>query len=186
MFDDLTIIDYPDPRLSKASAPVKEFDERLAELAAKMLALMRDAKGVGLAAPQVGINVRLFVMNATGEPADDLIIVNPELSDMEGSTVDEEGCLSIPELRVQIERSKHVRLNALDVHGNPIERVSHDYEGRIWQHEFDHLNGILLVNRMGTVARALHRGLLRELEAKYAALHPAAKVAEKKKRRRLR
>jgi peptide deformylase len=102
---------------------------------------------------------------------------------MEGSTVDEEGCLSIPELRVQIERSKHVRLNALNVHGNPIERASADYEARIWQHEFDHLNGILLVNRMGTVARALHRGLLRELEAKYAELHPAAAKVKPKKRR---
>jgi len=187
MFDDLTIIDYPDPRLQKVSAPVEQFDDSLAELAAKMLVLMRDAKGVGLAAPQVGINRRLFVMNATGEPGDDLIIVNPELSDMEGSEQEEEGCLSLPELRVQIERSKHARLNALDVHGNPFERVADGYLARVWQHEFDHLNGILLTDRMGTVARALHRGLLRELEAKYAQLHPPPpKPVVRVRRRRVR
>jgi peptide deformylase len=187
MFDDLAIIVYPDPRLQKVSVPVERFDEWLADLAAKMLSLMRDAKGVGLAAPQVGINQRLFVMNATGEPADDLIIVNPQLSDMDGSAQDEEGCLSIPELRVQIERSKHTRLQAMDVRGNPIERVSDGYEARIWQHEFDHLNGILLIDRMGTVARALHRGLLRDLEAQYAELHPPPpKAAVRMRKRRLR
>jgi peptide deformylase len=172
MFDDLAIIDYPDPRLQKVSAPVAQFDESLAELGAKMLILMRAAKGVGLAAPQVGINRRMFVMNATGDPADDLIIVNPELSEMEGSEEGEEGCLSLPELRVQIDRSKHVQLHAFDEKGNPIDRVADGYEARIWQHEFDHLNGILLINRMGAVARAMHRGLLRDLEEKYAKLHP--------------
>jgi peptide deformylase len=172
MFDDLTIIDYPDPRLQKVSVPVDAFDDSLTELAAKMLVLMRAAKGVGLAAPQVGINRRLFVMNATGDPGDDLIIVNPELSDLDGSEQGEEGCLSLPELRVQIDRSKHARLRAFDAQGNPIDRVADGYEARVWQHEFDHLNGILLIDRMGAVARAIHRGLLRDLEAKYAELHP--------------
>jgi peptide deformylase len=173
MFDKLAIINYPDPRLQKVSAPVVQIDESLAELGAKMLVLMRAAKGVGLAAPQIGINLRMFVMNPTGDPADDLIIVNPELSEMEGSEEGEEGCLSLPELRVQIDRSKHARLHALDERGNPIDRVAEGYEARIWQHEFDHLNGILLINRMGAVARAMHRGLLRDLEEQYAKLHPA-------------
>ena len=184
MFDDLTIINYPDPRLQKVSLPVEQFDESLADLAAKMLVLMREAKGVGLAAAQVGINRRLFVMNATGEPADDLIIVNPELSEMEGSEQSEEGCLSLPELRVEIDRSKHARLYALDVHGNPIDRLADGYEARVWQHEFDHLNGILLIDRMGAVARALHRGLLRDLEAKYAELHPPPPKPVARPRRR--
>jgi peptide deformylase len=190
MFDDLAIIDWPDPRLTKVSKPVERFDDALAELGAKMLVLMREAKGVGLAAPQVGINQRLFVMNATGNPEDDLIIVNPELSELEGSEEAEEGCLSLPELRVQIERSKRARLKAFDAAGNPIDKVTEGYEARIWQHEFDHLNGILLINRMGTVARALHRGLLKELEAKYAEAHPppavkpvVARSAGAKKRR---
>ena len=187
MFDDLAIIDYPDPRLLKVSAPVERFDESLAELGAKMLVLMRASKGVGLAAPQVGINRRLFVVNASGDPADDLIIVNPELSDLEGSEEGEEGCLSLPDLRVQIERSKHARLHAFDAKGNPIERVAGGFEARVWQHEFDHLNGILLIDRMGTVARALHRGLLRDLETKYAELHPPPpKPAARPRKRRIR
>ena len=180
MFDDLAIINYPDPRLQKVSAPVEQFDESLAELGAKMLVLMRAAKGVGLAAPQLGINRRLFVMNASGDPGDDLIIVNPELSDMEGSEEGEEGCLSLPELRVQIESSKHARLNAFDARGSSIDRIAEGYEARIWQHEFDHLNGILLIDRMGAGARALHRGLLRYLEAKYAELHPPPPPAKPK------
>jgi peptide deformylase len=188
MFDDLAIIDYPDPRLQKVSAPVEKFDELLAELGARMLVLMRANKGVGLAAPQVGINRRFFVVNATGEPADDLIVVNPELSEMEGSETGEEGCLSLPDLRVQIERSKHARLRAFDAQGNPIDRVADGFEARVWQHEFDHLNGILLIDRMGTVARALHRGLLRDLETKYAELHPPPppKPAAKPRKRRIR
>jgi peptide deformylase len=188
MFDDLAIIDYPDPRLQKVSVPVEQFGDALAALAAKMLALMREAKGVGLAAPQVGINRRLFVMNATGDPADDLIIVNPELSDLDGSEQSEEGCLSVPELRVQIERSKSARLRAFDALGESIERTAEGYEARIWQHEFDHLNGILLIDRMGTVARALHRGLLRDLEAKYAQSHPPPppKPRARKAKRRIR
>jgi peptide deformylase len=181
MYDDLSIINYPDPRLSTVSKPVETFDESLASLTAKMFELMRGAKGVGLAAPQVGINRRLFVMNPSGEPADDLIVVNPELLDLEGSEQSEEGCLSLPDLRVQIDRAKSARLKAYDMHGRPFEQSATGYIARIWQHEFDHLNGILLTDRMGTVARALHRSMLRELEKQYEAAHPAPPPVVKKK-----
>src|SRR5215211_3289943 len=96
MYEDLQIIQYPDPRLKKASLPVEKFDESLKALAARMFQLMREARGVGLAAPQVGQNVRMFVMNHTGEPADDRVYVNPELVDAEGAEEGEEGCLSLP------------------------------------------------------------------------------------------
>src|SRR4051794_24643770 len=98
MFEDLKIIQYPDPRLKKLSADVTTFDERLKALAARMFELMREEKGVGLAAPQVGENVRMFVMNATGEPADDRVYVNPVLSDPIGEEEAEEGCLSLPDI----------------------------------------------------------------------------------------
>src|SRR5438132_13875805 len=98
MYEQLKIIQYPDPRLKKASTPVRDLDpaqlEPLRQLAEKMLQLMREARGVGLAAPQVGENIRLFVMNHTGEPKDDLVYINPELLEAEGSEEDEEGCLS--------------------------------------------------------------------------------------------
>ena len=175
MYEQLTIIQYPDPRLRKASVPVPAFDADLVALAARMLELMRDAKGVGLAAPQVGLNVRLFVTNHTGEPADDRVYVNPELSEADGDAEDEEGCLSLPKVNVSVVRSRTVRMRARDVRGGPIDEAAADYVARIWQHETDHLNGILLTDRMGPVAKLTHRKLLRDLEAKYAERQPAAK-----------
>ena len=169
MYEDLKIILYPDPRLKKISAPVKAFDERLRALAARMFELMREAKGVGLAAPQVGENLRLFVMNATQDPADDRVYVNPVLSDFEGEEEQEEGCLSLPGIHINVDRSKRMRLQAKDLDGNPVDLTETGYVARIWQHEFDHLNGIMLTNHMGTVAKMTNRRVIKELEENYAA-----------------
>jgi peptide deformylase len=171
MYDDLRIIFYPDPRLKKVSAPVEVFDENLKRLAARMLELMRENRGVGLAAPQVGVNLRMFVMNPTGEPQDDRAYVNPVLTEAEGSEEAEEGCLSLPNIHVNVDRSKTMRIQARDLDGNPIDQVETGYLARIWQHEFDHLNGTLLTDRMGPVARMTNRRVLKELEEKYEAEH---------------
>src|SRR5437870_5122503 len=95
----LHILDYPDPRLRKMCKPVEVFDESLARLAARMFELMRVEEGIGLAASQVGVLVRMFVCNVTGEPKDDLVFVNPRISDVSEPGDGEEGCLSIPEVR---------------------------------------------------------------------------------------
>src|SRR4051812_10409314 len=109
MFEDLKIIHYPDPRLKKVSKAVETFDEELKQLAARMVELMREHKGVGLAAPQVGTNIRLFVMNPTGEPQDQRVYVNPILTvEADGDEEAEEGCLSIPLVNVKIIRSKNM------------------------------------------------------------------------------
>jgi len=168
MWEELKIIEYPDPRLRAVAKPVQVFDQSLRDLSARMLDLMRLAQGVGLAAPQVGVGTRMFVMNATGKPEDDRVIVNPELFDAEDSEEAEEGCLSLPEIRTNVVRSKTIRLVARDVHGKPIEETASGFVARVWQHEHDHLNGILITNHMGTVAKAMHRKKLRELEARYA------------------
>jgi len=102
MYEELKIILWPDPRLKKQSQPVVEFDGKLAALAERMFELMRAAKGVGLAAPQVGQNVRIFIMNPTGDPKDDQVYVNPELTEAGGSEEAEEGCLSLPGINVNI------------------------------------------------------------------------------------
>lgn len=167
MAEPVSIISYPDPRLKKVSAPITAFDSSLKELAQQMFALMRQEKGVGLAAPQVARNIRMFVMNATGNPEDDRVYVNPELSEAEGEEEGEEGCLSIPELRVKIFRSRKLRIQARDLEGNPIDESAEGYVARVWQHETDHLNGILLTDRMGPVAKIANRGLLKELEERY-------------------
>jgi peptide deformylase len=171
MYDDLKIIHYPDPRLKKSSAPVAELTPALKELAAKMLQLMRDAHGVGLAAPQVGHNIRLFVMNHTGDPKDDRVYVNAELIDAEGSEEGEEGCLSLPGINANIVRDKTIRIRAVDADGNPIDEKASGYLARVWQHEFDHLNGTLITDRMGAVAKMAAKKTLRELEEKYKNAH---------------
>src|SRR5688572_4213107 len=111
MYEDLKIVLWPDPRLKKISKPVESFDASLKELSGRMLQLMREAKGVGLAAPQVGLNIRLFVMNATGEPEDDRVYVNPTLSGGDDDEEAEEGCLSLPEIHAKIVRFKQMKLN---------------------------------------------------------------------------
>ena len=181
MYEDLKIILYPDPRLKKVSQPVEAIDAGLKELALRMLELMRQHRGVGLAAPQVGQNLRMFVMNPTGELKDDRVYVNPILTEAEGAEDGEEGCLSIPGLNVQIERSKTLRIQAKDLQGNDIDQIETGYVARIWQHEFDHLNGTLLTDRMGTVAKMTNRRVLRELEDKYEAEHGKRQKPDKRK-----
>jgi peptide deformylase len=184
MTQELKIIFYPDPRLKKMSKAVTEFGPELAEMARQMLELMRVSKGVGLAAPQVGKNIRMFVMNATGEAGQDRVIVNPVLSLSEGEETDEEGCLSIPDVKVDVARAGTIKLTGQDLTGKPLECVETSYVARIMQHEVDHLNGVLLTDRMGALARMTHRRVLKELEEKYAAEHPArpAKVTAAKKK----
>jgi peptide deformylase len=183
MSSDLHVIYYPDPRLKKMSKPVEAFDQDLADLSARMLELMREHRGVGLAAPQVGRGVRMFVMNATQQPGDDRVYVNPELIDPSGAETAEEGCLSIPGINCDVERSQSVILRARDLEGNPVEERATGYLARIWQHEVDHLNGVLITDRMGVAARMLARRALKELEEKYAQQHPAAKSKKAKARR---
>jgi peptide deformylase len=184
MYEDLKIIFWPDPRLTKVSKPVDVFDDKLKKLAARMFELMREAKGVGLAAPQVGQNIRLFVTNHNGEPASDRVYINPVLSDGGGEEEAEEGCLSLPKINVNVFRNKTLRMRALDLDGKPFEQTETGYWARVWQHETDHLNGILLIDRMGPVARMAHRKLMKELEENYAAAHPAAVKSRPKKARR--
>jgi peptide deformylase len=174
MYENLVIIHWPDPRLKKPSAPVERFDDRLRLLANRMLQLMHESKGVGLAAPQVGINVRLFVMNPTGQPQDDRVYVNPQLSEADGEEEAEEGCLSLPGIYIPVTRFTTLRMNAQDLDGNPFEQLESGFLARVWQHEVDHLNGMLLTDRMGALAKLSHRKKLRELQDSYAKAHPEA------------
>jgi peptide deformylase len=179
MYEHLKIISYPDPRLRKVSAEIQKFDENLAALAKRMFELMREARGVGLAAPQVGKNIRLFIMNHSGKPEDDRAYVNPVISDAEGEETAQEGCLSLPSINVDVSRPTAARLRAKDLSGNPIEQTETGYIARIWQHELDHLNGVLIIDRMGPTAKMENRKILKELEDKYELDHPV-KIRPKK------
>ena len=182
---ELQIIIYPDPRLKKRSKPVEKFDAELTALANRMFDLMREAKGVGLAAPQVGVNLQLFVMNPTGNPEDDRVYINPSLSEASGEETAEEGCLSLPEIRIDVSRSKTLHMEAMDLKGEPIFEEATGYVARIWQHEFDHLQGTMLTDRMGPVDKLKHRKAIKELEETYEKAHPpTAKTKTRSKRRR--
>ncbi len=183
MYEDLQIIHYPDPRLRKISSPVTKFDDDLKALARRMFELMREDKGVGLAAPQVGVNVRLFVMNPTGKPEDDRAYVNPQLLEATGEEEGEEGCLSLPGINTKIIRSKTLRLEAQDLDGQAVATTDTGYVARIWQHEADHLNGVMIIDRMGPTAKMAFKKKLKDLEDDYAEAHPAPSAVKKPARR---
>src|ERR1700712_5089928 len=142
MHENLKIIQYSHPRLQKMSAAVTAFDESLKSLAARMFELMREAKGVGLAAPQVGVNQRLFIANHSGEPGDDRVYVNPTLTLLDGESMAEEGCLSLPSIHIDVMRADKVKIDAFDVDGKPVSLEAEGFEARVWQHETDHLLGV--------------------------------------------
>lgn len=167
--DRLSIIHYPDPRLRQVCQEVTEFDDKLPALAAKMATLRRADKGVGLAAAQVGVPLRMFVLNLTGEEKDEMVFVNPVIHDPQGSKETEEGCLSVPNIHVQVRRPARCRITAQDLKGNPIELEGEDLLCRVWHHEIDHLNGILILDRMGPSDRIATRKTLKEMEATYQA-----------------
>ncbi|MDX2199883.1 MAG: peptide deformylase [Phycisphaerae bacterium] len=163
----LGMLHYPDPRLRRVAKPVEDFGPWLDALIARMFEIMRDHKGVGLAAPQVGVDLRLFVMNATGEAVDDRVYLNPKLDQRSGWAEAEEGCLSLPGINVQVRRSVKCRLIAQDRNGKPIEAISSGFVSRIWQHEIDHLDGVMIIDKMAPSEAIAVRKVLRSLEADY-------------------
>lgn len=160
----LRIVYYPHPVLRKRCAAVETFDAALAALARQMLTLMHASRGVGLAGPQVNVPLRLFVMNATGEEGDDRVFVNPEIHEQQGNVEAEEGCLSIPGVNVSVRRAQRCKIVAQDLRGQPVETEDQELIARIWQHETDHLNGVLILDRMGPTDKIATKKTLRALE----------------------
>jgi peptide deformylase len=163
----LKIVYYPDPVLLRRCAPVEAFDETLAAIAGRMIELMRAYRGVGLAAPQVGVMSRLFVTNHTGEPGDDRVWVNPQLKDLVGAEEAEEGCLSIPGVNVIKRRSVSATIEAFDVGGASVTAQAEGLLARVWQHEHDHLDGRLIIHDMAESAKIANKQAIRRLEAEY-------------------
>ena len=165
----LRIVLFPDPILKKKAAEVSQLGEPVRALAERMLELMREDKGVGLAAPQVGVGLRMFVCNATGEPADDLVCINPQLVELSGAEEREEGCLSIPGATVTMRRAVRAVMQAIDVEGRLFQLAQSDLPARIWQHEIDHLDGRLIIDNMSTADEIANRRVLKQLKEKYRA-----------------
>ncbi len=146
----LHIIQYPHPTLRFQSKKIRRVDQQLRDIAAEMMELMYEAEGVGLAANQVDLPLRLFVVNPAGVrgEGEELVLLNPELQLPRGSESGQEGCLSLPGLYGQVKRPKAVRLSAYDLKGNPIERDVDGFLARVLLHENDHLDGILFFDRL--------------------------------------
>jgi peptide deformylase len=142
---------YGDPVLRMRAGEVEEFDEELARLAERMIGLMHDADGVGLAATQVGVLRRLFVFNDEG---DDRVLVNPVLTKVSKQTeVDEEGCLSLGPVRMLVERPVEVTIDGADQYGEAVHLELDDLSARVVQHELDHLDGKLIIDRTDPESR---------------------------------
>jgi peptide deformylase len=145
---------YPEPVLREPARPVSEFSDDLRALVERMTRLMDDANGVGLAANQVGLLRRLLVYRPDREDAEARALVNPEIVERSEETLsDEEGCLSLGPLRVPVDRHVAVSVNAQDEHGEPVRVDAEGLEARILQHEIDHLDGVLIIDRTAPEAR---------------------------------
>jgi peptide deformylase len=167
---------YPDPLLRRPAAPVEAFDEQLAAIVAAMFRRMYASKGVGLAAPQVGLKKRILVLNATGEPQDERVLINPRILELSGSpTLFEEGCLSFPGIYAEVERPESCRVEAFLPDGSRIEETFGGFPSRIVQHEHDHLEGVLLVDRMSPADRLRHKAALEDLVARFKRKAAAAR-----------
>ena len=144
------------------------FDDELANVATGMLARMHASNGVGLAAPQVGLRRRLLVMNPSGEEGDDHVLVNPELLERAGDeAMYEEGCLSFPGVYAEIRRSDRCKVRFFSVEGVEQEEEFSGFPSRVVQHEFDHLEGVLLVDRMSPADKVRNKHVLQDLVARY-------------------
>lgn len=153
----LQILKYPDPRLKEVAKPIVEISREIKKLAMDMVETMYNGRGVGLAATQVGVPYRLIVIDVEQlEKAPNLIIcINPEIIHHEGKTKDDEGCLSVPGYTAPVERFKKVTVQFLDLYGEKREITAEDFFAKAFQHEIDHLDGILFIDRLGRLRKEL-------------------------------
>src|SRR5579862_9054790 len=162
----LKIVKYPEPVLQQPGEPVSEFDEDLRKLVADMFETMYASQGIGLAAPQVGVSRRVTVIDLSQgkDPAQKLVLINPEVISNEGKQYEEEGCLSFPEIREKISRAAKVRIRAQDERGKWFEMDGEQLLSRAFQHEIDHLDGMLFIFRMSALKRDLVLRRIRKMQ----------------------
>lgn len=150
----MKIVKYPHPALRVEAKPILALDVEVQKAAAGMLELMYEHEGLGLAAPQVALPIRLLVMNFEGDPEkkeSEFVAINPVIVEEKGAISDREGCLSFPGLYQNVRRFKTVKVQAYNLKGELYEMVCHDLPARVWQHEIDHLNGVLFIDKMGSL-----------------------------------
>jgi peptide deformylase len=164
------IVLYPHPALRHPAKPVTSIDAGLRHHAGRMLELMYEHEGLGLAGPQVALPVQMLVMNFEGDPRKkemEHVAINPVILERKGSQEGSEGCLSFPDLYQKVRRAKTVTVQAYNLDGHLYEMTCSDLPARLWQHEIDHLHGRLFIDVMGPVGRMASRAALKEFEKQY-------------------
>lgn len=168
----MNVIYYPDPVLRRGGKPITAITDQLRETAQAMLEVMYTYKGVGLAAPQVGLELNLLVLNPSGdnkETEEEMVLINPKITARSGTDFAEEGCLSFPGIYADVERHLQITVAYQDLDDQTRELQSDDFLARIIQHELDHLTGVLFVDRLSSIEKLQIRGKLQELEKKFQA-----------------
>jgi peptide deformylase len=172
----MEVVIYPDPILRRGGKVVTTFDQGLRELADRMLDAMYVEGGVGLAAPQVAIEMKLLVLNPSGDrarKAEEMVLLNPRITRKKGREWGEEGCLSFPDIRADVERWVTITVTFQDLDGKEATLEATGWLARIIQHELDHLDGVLFTDRLSAADRLRVRPQLAELESRYRAHRPA-------------
>ncbi len=175
----LRIVHYPHPTLRYVSKPIRRVNNDLRGIAAEMLDLMYEQEGVGLAANQVDLPLKIFVANPAGKrgEGEELVLINPELHRPKGSDSDREGCLSLPGLFGEVRRAKQIFVSAYDLQGNPVERQLDGFLARVVQHEYDHLLGKFFFDRMTEEQRRELDFGLDELEIDFRSRQSSGAIA---------
>lgn len=164
--DKCNITHYPANVLGKRAERVEKIDENIRKLVDKMIDVMIEKKGVGLAAPQVGVSLRLFIISIDGSREKVRVYINPTVTPFGELVATDEGCLSVPGIYTSIRRYRHAKVTATDLDGNGFADEGEGLYARALQHENDHIEGMTIVNRMGQAARIVHRRQLKKLMTK--------------------
>ena len=166
----LQIVNYPHPALRWKSKPIKSISPELRDTVKTMFELMYEARGIGLAANQVALPYRLFVINLTSDPnetEEEFVFINPEITKRKGTTEGEEGCLSLPQVYGDVKRSEEITVEAYDLEGQLFEITLDDLAARAVQHEHDHIEGIMFPDRMVEAKRVELDALITDFESEF-------------------
>ncbi|MEK7291270.1 MAG: peptide deformylase [Planctomycetota bacterium] len=163
----MNILIYPDPLLRQKAKPLTEINKEVHQKVEEMIELMYEANGIGLAAPQVGWSVRLFIIDADGDKNEEKVFINPTIIEETGELNKEEGCLSFPGIMSKVIRAQRIRAHAYNLKGQKLEIEAEGLVARAWQHELDHLNGSLFIDRMNPANRVSISHQLKEFERSY-------------------
>jgi peptide deformylase len=167
----MKIVQYPHPALRRPAQPLTAIDKQVRMHAARMLELMYEHKGLGLAANQVALTYQMLVLNFSGDAQrydKEGVYINPVILERKGSIEDDEGCLSFPGLFAKVRRAKNVKVEAYNLEGQKLEITASDLAARAWQHEIDHLHGVLFIDKLGPIGKLAVRNSLKEFERDYA------------------